>query len=116
MFLIKLIFIISLFGIFIIIFKKIPRLLQFSSKPELGGKEELAPKRKIVDVENLEKRFSLWLGKLFKKFRIYALKFENLSARLSTKFHERSKVLSKSKKDYWEQFKNEEQAENKQES
>lgn len=115
MFLIKLIFIISLFGIFIIIFKKIPRLLQLPPESELGNKEELAPKRKIIDVENLEKRFSLWLGKLFKKFRIYALKFENLSARLSTKFHERSKVLSKSKKDYWEQFKTEEKLEEKSE-
>ncbi len=80
-------------------------------------KKFLIPPKKIIniDVEELEKKVSLWLGKLFKKFRIYALKLENLSARLSIKFHERSKTLSESRKEYWEQFKNGEQAENKQE-
>ncbi len=83
-----------------------------------NGREEIfdsAKKIINIDVEELEKKVSLWLGKLFKKFRIYALKLENLSARLSIKFHERSKTLSESRKEYWEQFKNGEQAENKQE-
>jgi len=109
---IKLIFIVSLSGVLIVIFRKIPRLLRFSLESKAEERGERVPRKKILDIENLEKNFSLWLGKLFKKFRIYALRFENLSARLSTKFHERSKSLSEPKKDYWGQFKAGEKPEN----
>lgn len=105
MILVKVIFIISLFGIVGIILKKIPQLLQFL--PELKTEEALlAPKKKLIDVDQLEKRASSSLEKMFKKLRILALKLENSSARLSKKFQERAKKLSEVEKDYWEKFKN----------
>jgi len=110
---IKLIFIICFLGILITIFKKAPHLLQLPPEQKLKKEEENIPKKKIIDIENWEKNFSSSLGKLFKKIRIFALKLENFSAKLSKRFQERSKVLSESKKDYWEKFKTENKSEEK---
>jgi hypothetical protein len=105
MILVKIIFIVSFLGILGIVLKKIPQLLAFSQ--ELETEESvIVPKRKIIDVEHLEKRASASLEKMFKKLRIFALKLENSSAKLSKRFQERAKKLSEVEKDYWGKFKN----------
>jgi len=105
MILVKIIFVVSFFGILGIVLKKIPQLLEFSQ--ELKTEEDaIIPKKKIIDVEQLEKRASASLEKMFKKLRIFALKLENSSAKLSKRFQERAKKLSEVEKDYWEKFKN----------
>lgn len=84
--------------------KKTPSLSRIFPESEIERETTPTQKKKIVDIETLEKRLSSSLEKLFKRLRIFALKLENLSARLSKKFQERSKVLSDSKKDYWGKF------------
>lgn len=105
MILVKIIFIVSLFGIAGIVLKRIPRLLEFSLESSAEGRP-IASKKKIIDIEQLEKRASSSLEKMFKKLRIFALKLENSSAKLSKRFQNRAKKLSEVEKDYWEKFKN----------
>jgi len=104
--LIKLIFVVSFLGILAMIFKRVPQLSGLSLESEkLEEEKEPVLKRKFFDIENWEKKFSLSLGKLFKKIRIFSLKLEIFSAQLSKKFQDKSKSPSKSEKDYWKKFK-----------
>jgi hypothetical protein len=103
----QIIFILSLIGVGIIVFRKIPVLVTLSS--ELPSQKEgliLSFKKKIKKINPFQNfSYEVFLQKLLSRIRILTLKTENKTFNLLQKLREQTQKKKLENDNYWEELK-----------